>query len=122
MFIFQKKLSNILFKIFIFAIFFFGQKALASTSESLANEIPWDWYLSRASGWVAYIFLWFSIFLGLSIRNIFLKKIIKPIHSFDFHCFVSISAIFWALFHGISFWFHEGSYFMSFREIFIPLY
>lgn len=63
---------------------------------------PWAWYIARAAGLLGFIFLWLTIFLGLAIRNPWLKKIIEPIYSFDFHCFLAESATFWALIHGTS--------------------
>lgn len=61
---------------------------------------PWVWYTARVAGILGFIFLWLTVFLGLSIRNPILKKIIKPAYSFDFHCFVAAMAVFWALIHG----------------------
>lgn len=98
------------------------REAAELTGNYLNRETPWIWYFSRSSGILAYVFLWFSIFLGLSIRNVFLRKIIEPIYSFDFHAFVSVLAVFWGLLHGISFLLHDGEYFMSLKEIFIPFY
>lgn len=99
------------------------EKEIANLTEGYSDKkTPWMWYFSRASGFLSYIFLWFSILLGLAIRNTLLQKIIKPIYSLDLHCFTSVSAIFWALFHGASFLFHEGTFRMSFKDAFIPLY
>lgn len=92
------------------------------TEDYLERETPWAWFLSRASGFLAYIFLWLSILFGLAIRNIFLKKVINPAHSFELHNFTSISAVFWALLHGVSFLFHDSEYSMNLGDIFIPLY
>jgi len=63
-------------------------------------DAPWIWYSARVAGILGFIFLWLTVFLGLSIRNPILKKIIEPIYSFDFHCFTAATAVFWALFHG----------------------
>jgi methionine sulfoxide reductase heme-binding subunit len=98
-------------------------KGIANLSNGVSDpETPWMWYFSRASGFLAYFFLWFSILLGLSIRNPFLKKIIKPVYSFDLHGFTAVSAVFWSLFHGASFLFHEGAFKMSLGDVFIPLH
>ena len=59
------------------------------------------WYLTRASALVGYFLLWVSIFLGLAIRTPILKKIIKPIYSFQMHCWISLQAVFFAGLHGI---------------------
>jgi len=63
-------------------------------------DAPWVWYTARVAGILAFIFLWLTVFLGLSIRNPILKKIIEPVYSFDFHCFVAALAVLWALVHG----------------------
>ncbi len=98
-------------------------KGMANLSSNDSDSsTPWMWYLSRASGFLAYIFLWFSIFLGLSIRDPFLKKMVKPVYSFDLHSFTAASAVFWGLFHGTSFLFHEGPFKMSLGDVFIPLH
>jgi len=93
--------------------------------ENMISQIngstPWIWYLTRASGLVAFIFLWLAVFLGLAIRNPFLKKIIAPVYSFGLHCFVSATAIFWALVHATSLLFH-GKFSLNAMEIFIPFY
>lgn len=64
------------------------------------QETPWAWYVTRSAGILAFVFLWLSIFLGLSVRNNWLKKVIAPVYSFEFHCFLGASALFWAVVHG----------------------
>ena len=85
------------------------------------STTPWVWYISRAAGLIGYVFLWLTIFLGLSIHNPFLKKYIEPIYSFDFHCFMAAGAVFWALVHGTSFLLH-GGFSLSFIDIAIPFF
>ena len=101
-----------------------GTDPLINNLEEVLKETEkntsWAWYFSRASGFLAYFFLWCSIFLGLAIRNRLLRKFVKPLYSFDFHSFTSISAVFWGLFHGVSFVFHEEPYAMKLKEVFIP--
>lgn len=82
------------------ADFYPGRIDLEEVNSLIERETPWAWYVSRASGIVAYIFLWLTILLGLSIRNPILKKIIAPIYSFSLHCFLAGAAVFWALIHG----------------------
>jgi predicted ferric reductase len=89
--------------------------------KNMENITPWAWYISRAAGLMGFIFLWLTIFLGLSIRNPMLKKIIQPVYSFNLHCFVAALAFFWALVHGTSFLFH-GDFSLSLKEIAIPFY
>lgn len=68
--------------------------------ENSQSEIPWAWYLARAGGVVAFLLLYISIFLGLTIRIPFLRKIVSPIYSFSLHCLISLYATLFALFHG----------------------
>lgn len=89
------------------------------TSEQ--GETPWAWYLTRASALIGFVLLWFSFFLGLSIRVPFLNKIIKPIYSFNIHCWISLQATAFAFFHGfILLW----DKYMAFKvaNVFIPFY
>lgn len=87
----------------------------------LGKETPWAWYISRAAGLIGFIFLWLAVFLGLAIRNPKLKKIIEPVYTFDFHCFLAGMAAFWALVHGTSFLFH-GTFSLGIKDVFIPFY
>jgi hypothetical protein len=86
-----------------------------------AAKTPWAWYISRASGLLAFLFLWLAVFLGLSIRNLFIKKFIEPIYSFDLHCFIAALAVFWGLVHGTSFLLH-GDFALTLKEVFVPFY
>lgn len=85
-------------------------------------KTPWAWYISRAAGFLGFVFLWLAIFLGLSIRNPLLKKLVEPIYSFDLHCFLAAAAVFWSLAHGTSFLFHNGESALKAKEIFIPYF
>jgi hypothetical protein len=88
---------------------------------SVQTETPWAWYVARSAGLIGYLFLWITIFLGLSIRNPILKRIIEPIYSFDFHCFTAASAIFWALVHGSSLLFDKSVGFSA-GDVLIPFF
>ncbi|MDO8240655.1 MAG: ferric reductase-like transmembrane domain-containing protein [Candidatus Moranbacteria bacterium] len=100
-----------------------GHRALdiAKITDAVNQEIPWAWYVSRAAGILGFIFLWITIFLGLSIRNPLLKRFIEPIYSFDFHCFTAAVAVFWALVHGTSFLFDSMIGF-GIKDVAIPFY
>lgn len=82
-------------------------------------DAPWVWYTSRVAGILAFISLWLTVFLGLSIRNPILKKIIEPLYSFDFHCFVAALAVFWALVHGTVLIF-DPSLGFHLKDVFLP--
>jgi DMSO/TMAO reductase YedYZ heme-binding membrane subunit len=91
---------------------------------SLANfnqPTPWAWYIGRASGIIGFIFLWLTVFLGLSIRNPIFKKVVPPIYSFGFHCFLGAAAVFWSLVHGTSFLFDQSIQF-TWKDSFIPFF
>ena len=101
--------------------FYPGRIDLDGINDVLDRETPWAWYVSRASGLLAFVFLWLTILLGLSIRNPLLKKIIAPIYSFDFHAFAAVMAVFWALVHGTSLLFDK---FIGFgvKDVAIPYF
>ncbi|HEX7586302.1 MAG TPA: ferric reductase-like transmembrane domain-containing protein [Patescibacteria group bacterium] len=82
-------------------------------------DAPWVWYAARVAGILAFISLWLTVFLGLSIRNPILKKIIEPLYSFDFHCFVAALAVFWALVHGTVLIFDPNLGF-HLKDVFLP--
>ncbi len=65
------------------------------------TEIPWAWYSSRASGLVAFTLLYISIFLGLTIRLPFFRKIFSPIHALNIHAWISLQAVIVVFFHGV---------------------
>lgn len=87
----------------------------------MSSEIPWAWYLARSSALVAFLLLYISIFLGLSIRTPILKEIIKPAYSYRIHCWISLQALIFTAVHGIALLFDK---FISFKigNIFIPFY
>ncbi len=80
---------------------------------------PWLWYLIRSAGILAFSFLWLALFLGLAIRNPILKKIIEPIYSVGFHCFLAFMAGFWVLVHIITLYL-DKQFPLSLADIFIP--
>lgn len=87
----------------------------------LVTETPWAWFVTRSAGLVGFIFLWLSVFLGLSIRNNWLKKLVDPLYSFSFHCFLGASALFWAFVHGGVIIF-DKFFGMGAKDIYIPFH
>lgn len=84
-----------------------------------SNQIPWAWYISRASALVGFFLLYISIFVGTisclpGIKGYFLK-----LRSLNFHCWISLQAFLFAAIHGISLLF-EGFIHFSLAGIFIP--
>ncbi|MFZ2975436.1 MAG: hypothetical protein WA055_02265 [Candidatus Moraniibacteriota bacterium] len=84
-------------------------------------EVPWGWYLTRASALIGFFLLYLSIFFGIAIRNPILKKIISPIYSLDIHGWISVQALLFALLHGVSLLFDK---FLAFNwvNIFVPFF
>jgi len=84
-------------------------------------EVPWGWYLTRASALIGFFLLYLSIFFGIAIRNPLLRKIISPIYSLDIHGWISLQALLFALLHGVSLLFDK---FLAFNwaNIFVPFF
>jgi predicted ferric reductase len=59
------------------------------------------WYLSRSSGFVAFILLWMSMIFGLTITNKLARVWPGGPTAFDLHQHVSLLALGFALFHGL---------------------
>lgn len=72
-----------------------GQKQLSQ------QETPWAWYLGRISGLVAFVLLYLSIFLGLSLRLRFLHKLFAPLYALNAHAWIALQATILALAHGL---------------------
>ena len=73
---------------------------IISIQETVAEkEIPLAWYVSRASGLIAYFLLWCVMFFGLAIRTPILKDILQPIFSLETHRWLSVQALFFVFLH-----------------------
>jgi len=92
---------------------------VAEQAVSQAKEVPLPWYVSRASGLVAFLLLYISIFLGLTLRVPLLRKIFSPVYSMKIHCWISVQALFFAFIHAISLIFDKW---LGFRlvDLFVP--
>lgn len=75
------------------------------TPDPSSVQVPWVWYVTRASGLVAFAFAWLAIFLGIAVRLPILKDIIRPAYSLSVHYTIAVQTLFFALLHGISFLF-----------------
>ena len=51
------------------------------------------WYVTRASGIVAYLLLWFSMVLGLAVTSKYLDRLLDRVFTYDFHQFISLLSI-----------------------------
>ncbi|EKD58800.1 MAG: ferric reductase domain protein transmembrane component protein [uncultured bacterium] len=87
--------------------------------EESEKEIPWAWYGARAAGLVAFVLLYISIFLGLTLRIPLLRKIFAPVYSMRIHAWISLQATLLALLHG-GFLFFDKYLKLSLADIFIP--
>ena len=57
------------------------------------------WYVTRASGLVAYLLLWFSMVLGLGVTSKFLDRLLDRVFTYDFHQFISLLSIAFVVLH-----------------------
>ena len=71
--------------------------AWAATSSSTAANIPW--YLSRATGFVAYLLLFGTVVLGLSIRTKSLDRFVARWRITDIHTFLSVLVVLFVVIH-----------------------
>lgn len=82
-------------------------------------ETPWPWYAARAAGLVAFILLYISIFLGLTLRIPLARKIFKPLYAMNIHCWISLQATVIAFLHGGVLIFDKFLH-LSLVDIFVP--
>jgi predicted ferric reductase len=82
--------------------FFLGALLLPALAQSgAAADTHTFWYLSRASGIIAFVFLWISMVLGLLMSTRSLPKGRGFAIGNDLHQFVSLYGLFFTLFHGV---------------------
>ena len=82
--------------------FFLGALLLPSLAQSgTAADTHTFWYLSRASGIIAFVFLWISMALGLLMSTRSLPKGRGFAIANNLHQFVSLYGLFFTLFHGV---------------------
>ncbi len=60
---------------------------------------PLSWWISRASGLIAYALLWATVVLGFSFRTPFLRDVVAPIYKLDLHKFLALTATAFVLLH-----------------------
>jgi len=77
-----------------------GQTLIGSLSQLFAaDSVQLWWYVTRASGIVAFLLLWFSTLLGLSVSSKQLEKLIDRMFTYDFHEFISLLSLAFVLVH-----------------------
>jgi sulfoxide reductase heme-binding subunit YedZ len=57
------------------------------------------WYVTRASGIVAYLLLWLSMMLGLGVTSKFFDRLLDRVFTYDFHQFISLLSIAFVVLH-----------------------
>jgi len=57
------------------------------------------WYVTRSSGIIAYLLLWFSTVLGLAVTSKFLDNLLHRVFTYDFHQYISWLAIAFTVVH-----------------------
>ncbi len=92
---------------------------IVSQQSSQQNEAPVAWYITRVSGLLAFSLLYISIFLGLTLRVPFLRRIFSPAHAMSVHCWISVQAIFFVLVHSLSLLF-DKMFAFKLADLFIP--
>jgi predicted ferric reductase len=63
------------------------------------DSIQLWWYVTRASGIVAYLLLWFSMVLGLAVTSKFFDRLLDRLFTYDFHQFISLLSIAFVVLH-----------------------
>ena len=64
-----------------------------------ADSVQIWWYVTRASGIIAYLLLWFSTILGLAVTSKYLDGILERLFTYDFHEFISLLSVAFTLVH-----------------------
>jgi predicted ferric reductase len=64
-----------------------------------ANSVQTMWYITRASGLIAYVLLWFSMVWGLGVSSKIFDVVLHGTFTYDFHQYISLLAIGFTLLH-----------------------
>jgi predicted ferric reductase len=64
-----------------------------------ANSVQTMWYITRASGLVAYVLIWFSMVWGLGVSSKIFDTLLHGTFTYDFHQYISLLAIGFTLLH-----------------------
>ena len=82
--------------------------AMTPAGQSLGNYLRWLfaadstqiwWYVTRASGIIAYLLLWLSTVLGLAVTSKYLDGLLDRLFTYDFHEFISLLSLAFTLVH-----------------------
>jgi predicted ferric reductase len=64
-----------------------------------ADSVQIWWYVTRASGIIAYLLLWVSTILGLAVTSKYLDGMLERLFTYDFHEFISLLSVAFTLVH-----------------------
>ena len=64
-----------------------------------ADSVQIWWYVTRASGIIAYLLLWVSTVLGLAVTSKYLDGMLERLFTYDFHEFISLLSVAFTLVH-----------------------
>lgn len=84
-------------------------------------QIPWDWYAVRASALTGFLLLYISVFVGAVSCLPGVRKYFLRLRSLNFHCWISLQALIFALVHGFTLFFHKFIPF-SLADILVPFH
>ncbi|MCX6066584.1 MAG: ferric reductase-like transmembrane domain-containing protein [Chloroflexi bacterium] len=93
----------------IFALLMVGLLLILTPAGNwLANSLNWLfatdskqlwWYVTRSAGILAYLLLWLSTVWGLAVPSKIIQPLLEQSYTFDFHQFISLLSIGFALLH-----------------------
>ena len=105
----RQVLVSILGTFFVFGlILIVAVTAMTPIGQSLGGYLRWLfaadsvqiwWYVTRASGIIAYLLLWFSTVLGLAVTSKYLDGMLDRLFTYDFHEFISLLSVVFTLVH-----------------------
>jgi predicted ferric reductase len=64
-----------------------------------ANSVQAMWYITRASGLVAYVLIWLSMVWGLGVSSKIFDVLLHGTFTYDFHQYISLLAVGFTLLH-----------------------
>ena len=106
-----KAITSLFLTLLVIGFLFLGAIfALTPTGQTAGKWLTWFfgldsvqlwWYVTRASGLVAYLLLWFSMVLGLAVTSKYLDHALDRVFTYDFHQFISLLSIAFVAVHVI---------------------
>jgi len=94
---------------------------LTGPTTNTNTELPWKWYIARASGIISYLLLFLLMMTGIGLTTGYIYSIFGPIIAWRIHRTISISLVAFILIHILTLLFDEFIGF-SVADILIPFY